>query len=82
MKKKRSEKEYPFIEIVHEDGTKSLFLEWCLHCERGIPYHKRGGVYCPFCSASPLDLWDWSVVRKAHPEYPEVPEYGKYYPLN
>jgi len=61
---------------------------WCLHCERT---YKRGEFrlvnglqMCPYegCDGDTvLDAWDWAKVREMHPEYPEVPERGKVYPL-
>lgn len=60
---------------------------WCLHCERAFAkseYLKKNE--CPYCYATPLDIWGWTQVRlpsrfrKA--EYPEIPEIGKEYPLS
>lgn len=61
---------------------------WCLHCART---YKRGEFrlvddcrLCPYedCDTSILlDSWNWDAVRSNHPEYPEIPERGKVYPL-
>lgn len=68
--------------------SKSDYL-WCLHCEKAYPrsWLKRGG-YCPTfgCSGAGLglDIYEWKPdgwPRVNHPEYPEVPEVGKEYPL-
>ena len=68
-------------------GERSDYL-WCLHCERAY----RRGEYrlvhglqmCPYedCDGDTvMDGWDWAQIRDGHPEYPEVPEMGKVYPL-
>jgi hypothetical protein len=39
---------------------------------------------CPYSDCDGdgvLDAMEWEWVRKCHPEYPEVPEYGKVYGL-
>jgi hypothetical protein len=39
---------------------------------------------CPYsdCNGDTLmDSWDWQAIREMHPEYPEVPERGKVYPM-
>jgi hypothetical protein len=39
---------------------------------------------CPFpdCDGDTLtDSWTWESIREIHPEYPEVPERGKVYPM-
>lgn len=39
---------------------------------------------CPYedCNGTVvLDGWDWNYIRESHPEYPEIPEHGKVYPL-
>jgi len=58
---------------------------WCLHCERA---YKRGsfrkGGMCPYkgCDGHTLvDGWDWTQIREANPQYPEIPEMGKVYSL-
>lgn len=72
---------------VFDEEKRSDYL-WCLHCERT---YKRGEFrlvnglqMCPYegCDGDTvLDAWDWAKVREMHPEYPEVPERGKVYPL-
>lgn len=66
---------------------------WCLHCERA--YHKKDlrtvidqdgflmeMCHYPNCNGDAvIDAWDWEKIRDAHPDYPEVPEVGKQYPL-
>ena len=61
---------------------------WCLHCERAYKHGEfrvaRGLQMCPYedCDGNTvMDGWDWAQIRDAHPEYPEVPEKGKVYPL-
>jgi DNA-binding CsgD family transcriptional regulator len=39
---------------------------------------------CPYedCDGDAvLDAWEWDRIRESHPEYPEIPEKGKAYPL-
>jgi DNA-binding CsgD family transcriptional regulator len=39
---------------------------------------------CPYedCNGSVInDAWDWNYIRELNPDYPEVPEHGKVYPL-
>jgi DNA-binding CsgD family transcriptional regulator len=39
---------------------------------------------CPYedCDGDAvLDAWDWEDIREYHPEYPEIPEAGKVYPM-
>lgn len=39
---------------------------------------------CPYedCNGDAvLDAWEWDRIRESHPEYPEIPEKGKVYPL-
>jgi hypothetical protein len=61
---------------------------WCLHCERvyraGEYREDRGLQYChyPDCDGDTvMDSWEWESIRQAHPEYPEIPERNKVYPL-
>ena len=61
---------------------------WCLHCERA---YKRGSYrtvgelqMCPYegCDGdTAMDAWGWEKLREEHPDYPEIPEEGKLYPL-
>lgn len=60
----------------------------CLHCERAYrvgEYRKIGDLqYCPYpeCDGDAvLDPWTWKRIREIHPEYPEIPEKDKVYPL-
>jgi len=67
---------------------KNMSFRWCLHCERT---YKRGefrfvdgGEFCPYedCDGHIfVDGWPWVKVRKANPQYPEIPEPGKVYSL-
>ena len=56
---------------------------WCLHCER--TYQKSSKLKkCPYedCDGSVLmDGWNWDELRTMHPNYPEIPEQNKVYPL-
>lgn len=39
---------------------------------------------CPYedCDGDTvIDSWTWERIREIHPEYPEVPERGKVYPM-
>jgi hypothetical protein len=68
---------------------------WCFKCERafrqdgvyeGNPVRpgKRGGVWCPFCNASPMDTLDWEtfIFNVGAPNnYPDEPVDGGHYPL-
>lgn len=61
---------------------------WCLHCERAYEngqWREEGELQmCPYdnCDGDAvLDAWEWSKIREEHPDYPEVPEIGKSYPL-
>jgi hypothetical protein len=72
---------------IFDEEKRSEFL-WCLHCERA---YRRGEFrlvnvlqMCSYedCDGDTvLDGWDWARIREGHPEYPEVPEKGKVYPL-
>lgn len=61
---------------------------WCLHCERAYErgkWRNNGDLQmCPYvgCNGDAvIDAWDWEAVRQHHPDYPEIPEFGKSYPL-
>jgi hypothetical protein len=61
---------------------------WCLHCEKAYPAvdWEAKDWWCPGvdCSGSALDAHPWvkeNWPREHHPEYPEVPAIGVYYPL-
>ena len=59
---------------------------WCLHCERVYQAPERDQLThndaCPECGAfAAVDAFDWSHIRLAHPEYPEVPEPDRAYPM-
>lgn len=66
---------------------------WCLHCERTYSDEKPrylslgdGDILemCPYedCDGDTvLDAKAWEWVRECRPEYPEIPEKGKVYPL-
>jgi hypothetical protein len=62
--------------------------QWCLHCERAYKRGKHrlvdGLKLCPYkdCDGDTvMDGWPWPQVREGHPDYPEIPEKGKCYPL-
>jgi hypothetical protein len=68
---------------------------WCSICERTFNiYNKynnsevrigiRGGYYCPYCGASPMETLDWESFifgPASSNNYPEQPSDGYYYPL-
>lgn len=69
---------------------------WCLHCERAFPatmpdsarkdecgYWIDAPVKCAFegCDGHIGDIWEWELVLKANPEYPETPVEGERYAL-
>jgi len=68
---------------------------WCCKCERAfrndgiydrkkVPLGERGGYWCPFCGASPMDTLDWETFvfsLAAGHNYPDQPEDGHQYPL-
>ena len=78
-------------ELAIEEDINSPYL-WCLHCERT---YTRGeyrtinldGQYlemCPYedCDGDTvIDAWPWETILEKHPEYPEIPERDKYYPM-
>ena len=40
---------------------------------------------CPYegCAGDTVwDGWEWERIREGHPEYPEVPEKGRVYPMS
>ncbi len=62
---------------------------WCLHCEctyKKSHMRKKGGLlFCAdkSCDGNLIDAFDWNDFRSgftSHPDYPEIPEEGKYYP--
>ena len=65
--------------------------EWvlCMHCEQayqvGELRQEAALQMCPYpeCDGDTvIDAWPWSDIREKHPEYPEVPERDKVYPIN
>lgn len=69
-----------------DEEQRSPYL-WCMHCERtyerGKWRTKDGYQMCPYvgCSGDAvINAQDWATMRDYHPEYPEVPEFGKRYP--
>ncbi len=69
-----------------DEEARSPYL-WCLHCERTYERGKwrteDGYQMCPYvgCSGDAVtNAKDWATMRDNHPEYPEVPEFGKRYP--
>jgi len=81
MKKEKCYR-HPFHDIVHGE------FSWCLHCER-VSKTKDwvdNDWNCPYsgCNGAALDVSPWKLddwPRSQHPEYPDIPELGKYYPL-
>jgi hypothetical protein len=80
-------------EALQGDLREGAFL-YCIHCERAYPKGKCRIMsdiglglmrMCPYedCDGDGiLDAWEWDVFRQEnHPEYPEVPEEGKIYPM-
>jgi len=69
---------------------------YCIHCERAYKYGSFREIkdlnfkstvlqLCPYddCEGDTvLDAKDWKDIREHHPDYPEIPELGKVYPLN
>jgi hypothetical protein len=77
------------IDAVEALGRKLGEWSWCLHCERVYQvgeFRREGDLQmCPYpeCDGDTvMDNWRWPDIRENHPEYPEVPERGKVYPLN
>lgn len=67
---------------------------WCLHCGRTydwgdyIQAEEKGFAFqwCPYedCNGDTfLDSLSWREARRdgAHPDFPEIPEYDKVYPM-
>ena len=70
---------------------------WCLHCERTFKKGTERTVverglelsHCHYagCDGSEIDFWEWETVRTPYEKdldretYPEIPIYGKVYPL-
>lgn len=62
---------------------------WCLHCERcyqvgEYKLDKHGLRLCPYpdCDGDTfMDRYPWKGIKANHPEYPEIPEKGKKYPM-
>jgi hypothetical protein len=68
---------------------------WCFICERAfrndgeydgkaVRSGDRGGYWCPFCGASPMDTLDWESFifgLAAANNYPDQPVDGCHYPL-
>lgn len=74
---------------VDEDELNLAEYIWCLHCECAYArsaFEEADWVACPTdtCDGSMLDWNSWARgrwPRILHPEYPDVPIEGKYYPL-
>lgn len=73
---------------INEDDFENKYEKyfWCVHCEKAFAkseYLKKNE--CPYCHATPLDIWGWTYVRLISEsykvEYPEIPEIGKEYLL-
>lgn len=78
------------IHQVEALGRKKGEWVWCLNCERCYQvgeYRIEGRSnlqLCPYpgCSGDTvIDSWTWKQIRKDHPDYPEVPDKNKVYPL-
>jgi hypothetical protein len=60
---------------------------WCRQCARcyreDAPRMVGGTLSCAYhdCSGSFANTWQWRVVRRRVPSYPEVPSMGVRYPL-
>ena len=61
---------------------------WCLHCERAYKWGEfreiDGLQMCPYADCdgdTVMDGWHWHEVCEANPDYPDVPELEKRYPL-
>lgn len=70
-------------------GRKEGEWVWCLHCERCYQVGENrleisGQEYCPYpnCDGDTMfDSWLWKEIKEKHPDYPEIPERDKIYPL-
>jgi len=70
-------------------GRKVGSWVWCLHCERcyqvgEFKMDESSLELCPYdiCDGDTLiDSWSWEKIKELHPEYPDVPEKDKVYPL-
>lgn len=65
------------------------FFVWCAYCQRVYLTEtwQRAGWDCPGegCSGNAASAHGWETQdspRNAHPEYPEYPKAGGYYPLS
>jgi hypothetical protein len=74
-------------EKIFGESARAEYL-WCLHCERAYKYGKfrlLGGLQmCPYegCAGDTvLDACPWDEIRAEHEDYPDVPEWGVYYPM-
>lgn len=74
-------------ENAFDETPRSPFL-WCLHCERtydrGQWRNEAEYQMCPYADCdgdAVIDAWDWASVRDHNPQYPEMPEPGRVYPL-
>jgi len=68
-----------------EEGT---YL-YCFHCERAYEYGNFRQIdnlqMCPYenCTGDAvMNAHEWTSIRQAHKDYPEIPELNKVYPLN
>jgi hypothetical protein len=74
-------------EKIFADEKPCAFL-WCLHCQRPYKWGQfrliDGLQMCPYegCDGDTvMDGWEWKKICEANPDYPDVPELGKVYPL-
>jgi len=70
-------------------GRKVGSWVWCLHCQRCYQVgefrkDKDGLESCPYTDCDGDTMFDsvpWEGIREMHPDYPEIPEKDKKYPL-
>ena len=76
-----------FSEVEITEYWKEMFPSgwfWCLHCERVLNLEKHRQEHRPrnecVCGAfMAIDGYDWSYIRKEHPDFPEIPVFGDTY---
>jgi hypothetical protein len=69
-------------------GTPKGTWVWCLHCERCYQVGEyrvvKGLQMCPYpdCDGDAvMDPWKWKKIREGNPDYPEIPERDRIYPM-
>jgi hypothetical protein len=75
-------------EITNVFGYHERTWVWCLHCQRAYQvgeYREKDDLqYCPYLDCdgdSVVDAWPWKRIKEIHPNYPDIPEKDKVYPL-